>query len=114
MIDKINLNHILFLDIETVPQHPLFENLDEAGQKLYEQKTKFLQKDGQDASELYERAGIYAEFGKIICISVGYVHYGKDGSQLRLKSFYSDDEKELLTEFCITAVMNANGIAKKL
>jgi DNA polymerase elongation subunit (family B) len=99
-LEKVNLEKVLFLDIETVPQHPLFENLDDAGQKLYEQKTKFLQKDGQDASELYERAGIYAEFGKIICISVGYVHSGKDGIQLRLKSFYSDDEIELLNEFC--------------
>ena len=99
-LEKVNLEKVLFLDIETVPQHPLFENLDDTGQKLYEQKTKFLQKDGQAASELYERAGIYAEFGKIICISVGYVHYGKDGTQLRLKSFYSEDEIELLNEFC--------------
>jgi DNA polymerase elongation subunit (family B) len=105
-LEKVNLEKVLFLDIETVPQHPLFENLDEAGQKLYEQKTKFLQKDGQAASELYERAGIYAEFGKIICISVGYVHYGKDGAQLRLKSFYSDDEKELLAEF--TTLLETN------
>lgn len=99
-LEKVNLEKVLFLDIETVPQHPLFENLDDTGQKLYEQKTKFLQKDGQAACELYERAGIYAEFGKIICISVGYVHYGKDGTQLRLKSFYSEDEIELLNEFC--------------
>ncbi len=44
---------------------------------------------------MYERAGIYAEFGKIICISTGFI---KDGS-FRIKSFYGDDEKQLLTEF---------------
>jgi 3'-5' exonuclease len=44
---------------------------------------------------LYNRAGIYAEFGKIIVISVGYFN----GSEFRLKSFYGDDEKILLEEF---------------
>ena len=41
----------------------------------------------------------YAEFGKIICISVGYIHEGSFGEQIRLKSFYNDDEEVLLLEF---------------
>ena len=98
MLQKIPLEKVLFLDIETVPQFPLFSDLDETTKKLYDQKTKFLQKESS-LEEVYDRAGIYAEFGKIICISVGYIHSGSLGEQLRLKSFYGDDEVLLLREF---------------
>ena len=98
MLQKIALDKILFLDIETVPQSPTFNELDEKTQQLYGQKTKFLQKEST-VEELYDRAGIYAEFGKIICISVGYIHEGSLGEQIRLKSFYHDDEEVLLREF---------------
>ena len=98
MLQKIALDKILFLDIETVPQFPSFTGLDEKTKELYSQKTKFLQKENT-VDELYERAGIYAEFGKIICISVGYLHSGSLGEQIRLKSFYNDDEEILLKEF---------------
>lgn len=98
MLQKIALDKILFLDIETVPQFPSFTELDEKTQALYSQKTKFLQKENT-VEEIYERAGIYAEFGKIICISVGYLHSGSLGEQIRLKSFYNDDEELLLKEF---------------
>ena len=100
MLQKIALNKILFLDIETVPQFPNFSELDEKTKQLYSQKTKFLQKDNtHTAEDLYDRAGIYAEFGKIICISVGYIHEGSLGEQIRLKSFYNADEEKLLREF---------------
>ena len=100
MLQKIALNKILFLDIETVPQYPTFTDLDEKTKQLYSQKTKFLQKDNTiTPGDLYERAGIYAEFGKIICISVGYIHEGNLGEQIRLKSFYNEDEETLLREF---------------
>ena len=94
MINRVPLEKVLFLDIETVPLYPHFDALSSEEQKLYDQKTKFLQKDEQTVNQLYDRAGIYAEFGKIICISVGYVHEGIKGNQIRLKSFYSDDEVE--------------------
>ncbi len=100
MLQKIALHKILFLDIETVPQFPNFSELDEKTKQLYSQKTKFLQKDNTiTPDELYERAGIYAEFGKIICISVGYIHEGNLGEQIRLKSFSNEDEEILLREF---------------
>jgi DNA polymerase elongation subunit (family B) len=100
MLQKIPLNKILFLDIETVPQFPTFLELDEKTKQLYSQKTKFLQKDNTTtADDLYERAGIYAEFGKIICISVGFIHEGTLGEQIRLKSFFNEDEEMLLKEF---------------
>ena len=100
MLQKIAIHKILFLDIETVPQFPNFSKLDEKTKQLYSQKTKFLQKDNTiTPDDLYERAGIYAEFGKIICISVGYIHEGNLGEQIRLKSFSNEDEEILLREF---------------
>ena len=100
MLQKIALTKILFLDIETVPQFPNFSVLDDKTKQLYSQKTKFLQKDNTiTPDELYERAGIYAEFGKIICISVGYIHEGNLGEQIRLKSFSNEEEEILLKEF---------------
>ena len=72
MLYKLNLEHILFLDIETVPQKPSFSDLDENSQILWEQKSQYQRKDEISAEDFYERAGIWAEFGKVVCISVGY------------------------------------------
>jgi DNA polymerase elongation subunit (family B) len=98
MLQKAPLDKILFLDIETVPQFYHFNDLPEEAKKLYDAKTKFLQKENT-LEEVYDRAGIYAEFGKIICISVGYIHEGVLGRQIRMKSFYHDDEETLLKQF---------------
>lgn len=98
-LQKINLEKILFLDIETVPEVYRFSELDSETAALFDMKTKFQQKDGQTASDVYERAGIYAEFGKIICISCGIVHDKPHGKEIRLKSISGDDEKQLLLEF---------------
>lgn len=99
MLEKVNLEKVLFLDIETVPQHPSFQAMDETTQKLFEAKTKFLQNETTTAEQVFDRAGIYAEFGKIICISVGFVRETRTGSQIRMKSFYHDDEETLLRQF---------------
>ena len=69
MIQKVPLEKVLFLDIETVPQFYNFSELSDEARSLYESKTKSFQKD-KSVEEVYDRAGIYAEFGKIICISV--------------------------------------------
>mgnify|MGYP000104767011 CR=1 FL=1 len=69
MIQKTPLNNILFLDIETVPEQQHYEQLDSDMQQLWEQKTQYQRKDDYSPEEFYERAGIWAEFGKIICIS---------------------------------------------
>jgi hypothetical protein len=71
MLEKINLENILFLDIETVPEQPNYTLLDEETQLLYDLKTHYQRKDGQSPEEFYEKAGIWAEFGKIVCLSVG-------------------------------------------
>ena len=96
---QINLENILFLDIETVPEKENWNEVSETTQKLFEQKTAYQRKEEVTAEEFYERAGIWAEFGKIVCISVGYFTLGEKEKQLRIKSFYGDDEKQLLQEF---------------
>lgn len=97
MLKNLNLENILFLDIETVPQYATYQDVPERFRKLWDEKAVRLKPpDSSDKPEdLYRRAGIYAEFGKIICISAGYI----TGSQFRVKSFYGDDEKELLNDF---------------
>jgi uncharacterized protein YprB with RNaseH-like and TPR domain len=95
----VNLENILFLDIETVPEKENWNEVSETTQKLFEQKTAYQRKEETTVEEFYERAGIWAEFGKIVCISVGYFTPDEKEKQLRIKSFYGDDEKELLLEF---------------
>jgi hypothetical protein len=95
----VNLQNILFLDIETVPQEKKWEQVSETTQELFEQKTAYQRKEEILVEDFYERAGIWAEFGKIICISVGYFIAVEEIKQLRVKSFYGDDEKKLLLEF---------------
>ena len=103
MLNNIRLEDILFLDIETVPQYPDFDQLDETTRELWALKATSFCKEGQTPADIYERAGIYAEFGKIICISVGFIHKLPDGQfAFRLKSCFSDDESVLLNEFSET------------
>ena len=98
MIEKIQLNNILFLDIETVPETSDFSTLDPEMQSLYEQKTQYQRKDDFSAEEFYDRAGIWAEFGKIVCISVGYFVNKSDIRNFRVTSFFGA-EKKILTDF---------------
>jgi len=98
MLDNIKVEEVLFLDIETVPQESSFENVDPALQVLWDKKSKLFRTNDQTPDEAWGRAGIYSEFGRIICISVGFIKE-KTPFGFRLKSFYGDDEKALLSEF---------------
>ena len=98
MIEKIQLNNILFLDIETVPEVEDFTTLDPEMQSLYEQKTQYQRKDDFTAEAFYDRAGIWAEFGKIVCISVGYFVNKGDIRHFRVTSFFGE-EKKILNDF---------------
>ena len=98
MIDTIPLGDILFLDIETVPQSPDFNTLSEEAQELWALKTKYQRKDEYTPEQFYERAGIWAEFGIIVCISVGYFLQTQDGRTFRVRSF-TGAEDALLREF---------------
>ena len=95
MLEKIRLENILFLDIETVPEEENFNALDETKQELYSLKTQYQRKDDFTPEEFYERAGIWAEFGKIICISVGYFTFRNDIRHFRVTSFFGEEIKIL-------------------
>ena len=69
---KTKMNNVLFLDIETVPQKENWSEVPEIIQELFSKKTAYQRKEEVTAEDFYERAGIWAEFGKIICISVAY------------------------------------------
>lgn len=97
-LPNLALSNILFLDIETVPEQASYDDLSEEMQSLFESKTRYQRKDDQSAESFYERAGIWAEFGKIVCISVGYFHFSERQRQFRLKSFIGP-EKDLLIAF---------------
>lgn len=98
MLNRVALDHILFLDIETVPENERFEALDSEKKELWDQKSKYQRKDEFTAEEFYERAGIWAEFGKIICISVGYFHFKGGVRTFRITSFHGNEVK-LLEDF---------------
>ena len=97
------LKEILFLDIETVPIEPEFNLLTDGMQSEWIRKAKFVKSitDGiTDPAALFEeRAGIFSEFAKVVCIGFGSLHEDA-GWKMRLKSLVNDNEKVLLTDFC--------------
>ncbi len=99
MLDNLKPENVLFIDIETVPQHETYEQVDPTLQKLWDKKAAYFLKEDQAAADVYQRAGIYAEFGKIVCISAGVIYYVKGEMHFKVKSFANHDEKVLLTEF---------------
>lgn len=98
MLQRINLENILFLDIETVPEKESFNQLDDEKKALWDQKSKYQRKEEFTPEEFYDRAGIWAEFGKIICISVGYFNFKGDIRTFRTTTFHGDETK-LLKDF---------------
>ncbi len=99
MLESIKPEKVLFLDIETVPLQPSFSNLSKEFQEFWDKKSQHFRKENQTSEEVYNRAGIYAEFGKIICVSFGLIYNKETSRNLRLKSICNDDEKALLLEF---------------
>ncbi len=100
MLKNLDYSKILFLDIETVPLMYNFNELDDRSKFLWDKKTKYIQeKEEENAEGVYPKAGIYAEFGKVICISVGFILQKNEEEQIRIKSFSSDTEVEILQDF---------------
>ncbi len=101
MLESINIESILFLDIETVPMTSRYEEMSETFRNLWNKKADILIKNDRIPGEektpetLFQRAGIYAEFGRIVCISTAIFR----NQSLWMKSFYGKDEKVLLKEF---------------
>lgn len=101
-LGDIELERVLALDIETVPMAQSYESLPEEFRGHWDGKSDWLiRRTGraQTPEELFERAGIYAEFGRVVCISVGIFQKNGQGYKLRLRSYCCDDEKTLLQEF---------------
>lgn len=96
MIDHLNPRNILFLDIETIPQYVNYHDMPGQMQLLWDKKIASYLKEEETPATTYQRAGIYAEFGKIICISVGTFTAAET---FRIKSFYGHDEHKLLQDF---------------
>jgi 3'-5' exonuclease len=99
MLQNINLNKVFVIDIETVPQQEFFEDLPQTMQDLWAHKTRLQRKEDQTAAEFYERAGIWAEFGKVICISVAFFYTEKNKLQLRVGSYFGHNEINILNDF---------------
>jgi 3'-5' exonuclease len=96
MLNNTRCENVLFLDIETVSQYEKYEEVPMLFKPLWDHKAQYLVRDINDTpATLYEKAGIYAEFGKIVCISVGFFN----GNNLRIKSFSGDEEYTILSEF---------------
>lgn len=98
MLSKLKLEYILFLDIETVPEVEHFSDLSSEKQDLWAQKSQYQRKDDFSPEEYYHRAGIWAEFGKIICISVGYFAPEETSRSFRITTI-SGKEDSILKQF---------------
>ncbi|SEC47948.1 hypothetical protein SAMN04489761_3108 [Tenacibaculum sp. MAR_2009_124] len=99
MLQNNDIENILFLDIETVPQNEMWNSLSSEEKELFDLKTKYQRKEEYSAEEFYQRAGIWAEFGKIVCISVGYFINKNEIKTFRVTSFSGIDERKILLDF---------------
>ena len=96
------LKNLVFLDIETVSGYSSHDELPENLKELWQKKASFLRKDDDISDETlyFDKAAIYSEFGKIICISVGILYYDNEEQlHVRIKSISSDSEEEVLKKF---------------
>lgn len=108
MLKHISLTDVLCLDIETVPQFPAYHAASEEAQQLWDHKAGTLKRSADDdPAALYARAGIYAEFGKIICISAGALVSASSRRSFNVQSYYGHDERKILEEFA--ALLNIKG-----
>ncbi|WP_430965034.1 3'-5' exonuclease [Spongiimicrobium sp. 2-473A-2-J] len=98
MLHRIILEDLLFLDIETVPEQETYDKLEDIQKELWEQKSKYQRKDEFTAEAFYDRAGIWAEFGKIICISVGFFSRKDTVRNFRVTSYHGE-EMQILKDF---------------
>ena len=122
MIDQVDITKVLFLDIECVTARPTYAELDDRFRALWAVKCRqLLRRPAEEISEeeveaLYpERAAIFAEFGRIVCISVGAVYRDKEAGQqlkVRLKSFADENEAELLHAFSTLVFQHYNDPAR--
>lgn len=92
-MSNIKIENILFIDIETAPIYYTYKELSASEKELWDKKWMYLKDNTPE--EQYAKAGIYAEFAKVVCIGLGYISEGK----FRTKAIAGDNEKEILIEF---------------
>src|SRR5690606_7641023 len=90
---------ILVLDIETVSQKPTYAELPDPFRELWDHKVRNTLGENETPADVYPNAGLYAEFGKIICISAGVFHSCDGTMNFRIKSFVQADERVLFADF---------------
>lgn len=103
MLENIKISNVLFLDVETVPVIYQYKDLEEDVRTLWNSKFRYQQTESPE--DLYKKAGVYAEFAKVICVSVGFFN----DDTFRIKSFFGDEEKKLLQDFAGLLSMHYNG-----
>lgn len=99
-----SLKKMLFIDIETVSAYPRFDDVPQNFKDLWAVKCQLFQKNStepQPPEDFYaQKAGIYSEFAKVVCISAGFFQFdGDEVVKCKIKSFAGDDEKEILQNF---------------
>ena len=103
MFKPDQLENIFFLDIETASATATYAELPDRMKPLWEKKARrYVDKNSDwDPGEVYvDKAAIHAEFGRVVCISCGYLRFKENGPpELRIKSFYGEDEYALLAGF---------------
>lgn len=99
MLKTLDLNKVMVIDIETVPQYASFDDVPLHFQDLWAQKTQHQRKPEQSPDDFYKKAGIMAEFGQIICISFGIFYEQNNIQYLGIKSIYGEDENKILKDF---------------
>ncbi len=101
-MQHIHPKDLIIIDIETAPMHFAFNDLSTGWQELWEEKVKRILPAETSPAEFFEqRAGVMAEFAKVVCISMGYFLV-EENLRIRIKSFYGHDEKQVLTDFLKT------------
>lgn len=101
-MQQIRPQNLIVIDIETAPLASSFDELSAEWQQLWQEKTQYILPDDTTAAQYYpRRAGVMAEFARIVCISMAYFK-NEPHLKLRVKSFYGFDEKEILQQFLQT------------
>jgi len=102
MYSKDQILKMLFLDIETARYHKSYEELSEGMQKMWELKAQYIDTKEQNlntSEKYYDRAAIFAEVARVICISVCFIYERNGELFLRTKSFFGENEVQILEEF---------------
>jgi 3'-5' exonuclease len=98
----IRIEDLIVIDIETASSHADYEFLSNEWKHLWDEKTIRTRPEQTSAAEFYPlRAGVMAEFSKIVCISIGYF-IREQNLKIRIKSFSGDDEEQILKDFLST------------